>query len=101
MWTAWDKPGLGHLRLAVRDSGVVADGLVLGVAEGCAFRIAYEVRCDADWRVRATRVGVPLDRSQSALPSLNELSETPSSLAILWATLMFGEERTQGGRLIV
>jgi uncharacterized protein len=59
MWMAWDKPGLGHLRMAVRDSGVVADGLVLGMAEGRPFRIAYDVRCDADWRVRATRVGVP------------------------------------------
>ncbi len=59
MWSAWDGPGLGHLRLAVRDSGVVADGLVLGVAERAPFRIAYEVRCDANWRVRAARVGVP------------------------------------------
>ena len=59
MWSAWRRPGLGHLRLAVRDSGVVADGLVLGVAEGRPFRIAYDVRCDADWRVRAARVGVP------------------------------------------
>jgi hypothetical protein len=59
MWSAREEPGLGHLRLAVRDSGVVADGLVLGVDEGHPFRIAYEVRCDANWRVRATRVGVP------------------------------------------
>jgi hypothetical protein len=59
MWWAWDGPGLGHLRLAVRESGVVADGLVLGVADGRSFRLAYEVRCDAHWRVRAARVGVP------------------------------------------
>ena len=59
MWSAWDRPGLGHLRLAVRESGVVADGMVLGVEEGRPFRLAYEVRCDADWRVRAARVGVP------------------------------------------
>ena len=59
MWWAWDDPGLGHLRLAVRDSDVVADGLMLGVAEGRPFRLAYEVRCDAHWRVRAARVGVP------------------------------------------
>lgn len=26
MWSAWEKPGLGYLRLAVRESGVVADG---------------------------------------------------------------------------
>jgi uncharacterized protein len=59
MWWAWDGPGLGHLRLAVRESGVVADGLVLGVAEGRPFRIAFDVRCDRLWRVRYARVGVP------------------------------------------
>jgi len=59
MWWAWDGPGLGHLRLAVRDSVVVADGVVLGVSDGHPFRLAYGVRCDAYWRVRAARVGVP------------------------------------------
>jgi hypothetical protein len=59
MWWAWDGPGLGHLRLAVRESGVVADGVVLGVTEGRPFRLAYEVRCDRLWRVRHARVGVP------------------------------------------
>jgi hypothetical protein len=59
MWSAWDGPGLGHLRLAIRDSGVVADGLVVGVAEGQPYRLSYEVRCDRLWRVRAARVGVP------------------------------------------
>ena len=59
MWSAWHGSGLGHLRLAVRESGVVADGLVLGVADGHPFRLSYEVRCDPYWRVRAARVGVP------------------------------------------
>ena len=59
MWSAWDGPGLGLLRLSVREGGVVADGLVLGVAEGRPFRLAYDIRCDARWRVRAARVGVP------------------------------------------
>lgn len=59
MWWAWDGPGLGHLRLAVRDSGASADGLILGVTDGRPFRLAYEVRCDAYWRVRSARVGVP------------------------------------------
>jgi uncharacterized protein len=58
MWSAWQGPGLGHLRLAVRESGVVADGLVLGVDDGRPFRLSYEVRCDPYWRVRAARVGV-------------------------------------------
>ena len=59
MWWAWNDPGLEHLRLAVRDSGAVADGVVLGVADGRPFRLAYEVRCDSRWRVRYARVGTP------------------------------------------
>jgi uncharacterized protein len=59
MWSAWEKPGLGHLRLAVRESGIVADGMVLGMEEGRPFRLSHEVRCDPYWRVRAVRVGVP------------------------------------------
>jgi hypothetical protein len=51
---------LGHLRLAVRDSGVVANGVVLGVAEGHPFCVAYEVRCDANWQVRYWKLGLPL-----------------------------------------
>ena len=31
LWSAWDEPGLEHVRLAVGESGVVGDGLVLGV----------------------------------------------------------------------
>ena len=59
MWSAWEGPGLEHLCLTVLDDGVVADGMVLGAAEGHPFRIAYAVRCDASWRVRAVRVGSP------------------------------------------
>ena len=59
MWSAWEGPGLGHLRLELRNSGVVADGLVLGLAEWRPFRLAYGVRCDTLWRVRYARVGVP------------------------------------------
>lgn len=59
MWSAWDDPGLEHLRLMVHDDGVVADGIVIGISQGRPFRVAYEVRCDASWRARAVRVGVP------------------------------------------
>src|SRR3712207_2803474 len=59
MWSAWDAPGLGHLHLEMHNDGVVADGIVIGATEGRPFRVAYEVRCDVGWRVRAVRVGVP------------------------------------------
>ena len=85
MWSAWDGPGLGHLRLAVRGSGVVADGIVLGVEEGQPFRLAYEVRCDAYWRVRATRVGVPSESPKVELLSDGEGNWTgPDGLAVTY-----------------
>src|SRR5918997_144764 len=58
MWSAWDAPGLGHLHLAMHKDGVIADGIVIGVAEGRPLRVAYEVRCDSSWRVRVVRVGI-------------------------------------------
>jgi uncharacterized protein len=72
MWRAWEESGLGHLRLAVPNGGVIADGIVLGLAEGCPFRLAYEVRCDAYWRVRYARVGVPGEPPKTELLSDGE-----------------------------
>jgi hypothetical protein len=71
MWSAWDAPGLGHLHLAMHNDGVVADGIVIGVAEGRPFRVGYEVRCDVSWRVQAVRVGVP----RSEVPDVELLSD--------------------------
>ena len=71
MWSAWDAPGLGHLHLAMHKDGVIADGIVIGVAEGPPFRVAYEVRCDSSWRVRAIRVGNP----GSEVPGVDLLSD--------------------------
>jgi len=59
-WTPWAGPGLEHLRLTEDAAGVLADGLVIGVAEGGPFRARYRVRCDAAWRVREVTVD-PLD----------------------------------------
>jgi uncharacterized protein len=85
MWSAWDEPGLGHLRLAVRDSGVVADGMVIGVTQGRAFRLAYEVRCDPYWRVRAARVGVPGEPPKVELLSDGEGNwTTPDGRAVMY-----------------
>lgn len=58
IWEFVPWPGIEHLRLTVRDDGVVADGLVVGVDEGAAFRARYEVRCDAAWRVREVRAAL-------------------------------------------
>ncbi len=58
MWSAWDAPGLEHLRLVMHNNGVVADGTAMGATEGRPFSVVYEVRCDVGWRVRAVRLGV-------------------------------------------
>jgi hypothetical protein len=79
MWSAWDAPGLEHLRLAMHNDGVVADGIVLGLTEGRPFRVAYEVRCDVGWRVRTVRVGVP----GSEQPGVNVRSDGEGN----WTTL--------------
>jgi len=59
MWAPWDGPGLEHLRLIVEGSGSRADGLILALADdGSPFRLSYEVRGDAGWRVREVRVEI-------------------------------------------
>lgn len=72
-WSAWSGPGTEHLLLAVGDDGVVADGLVVGAAEGEPFRTHYEVRCDAGWRTREVRVSAP--GSGSSTPTIDLLSD--------------------------
>src|SRR5215212_6298938 len=59
MRAPWEGPGLEHLRLVTSGSGVVANGLVIGLEAGRPFRIGYEVRCDGRWRVREVRVAAP------------------------------------------
>lgn len=58
IWAAAEGAGFEHLRLAWDDSGVVADGLVVVEADGTLFRARYDVRCDAEWRVRSVRVAM-------------------------------------------
>jgi uncharacterized protein len=64
MWIPWDGPGLQHLRLRVGESGIVADGVVIGEEDGVAFRARYVVCCDPAWRTREMIVD-PLDGRDS------------------------------------
>ena len=56
LWRPWSGPGLEHLRLTRRGAQNVADSLVIVVDAGRVYRVAYDVRCDARWRVRELRV---------------------------------------------
>jgi len=59
-WASWDGRGLEHLRLRVGESGIEADGVVVGDEDGVAFRARYVIRCDPGWRTREVIVD-PLD----------------------------------------
>lgn len=63
MWALREGPGLEHLRLRVGESGIEADGVVVGEEDGTAFRARYVVRCDPGWRARELVVD-PLDGSE-------------------------------------
>ncbi len=54
MWAPVRAPGFEH---CVTKAGA-ADGLVLGVREGAAFRARYAIEWDTAWRVRIVRVEV-------------------------------------------
>jgi uncharacterized protein len=58
LWTPWAGPGLEHLHLVQSDDMILADGLIIGVAEedGQPFRAHYTIQCDAGWRVRELRI---------------------------------------------
>ena len=52
LWAAQADTGLEHCYLRHSAAEIVADGLVIGVEEGIAFRIRYQVCCDLGWQVR-------------------------------------------------
>jgi hypothetical protein len=52
IWKNQADTGLEHFYLQRDDEEIIADGVVIGVEEGAAFRIRYQVRCDLNWRVR-------------------------------------------------
>jgi uncharacterized protein len=73
LWTPWDGPGLEHLYLVQNDELILADGLIIGVAEddGRPFRARYTIQCDARWRVRELRIDM-LDAANRRLDLMSD-----------------------------
>src|SRR5689334_5707421 len=73
MWAPWEAPGLEHLRLVQRDDLILADGLIVGVAEedGRPFRARYTIQCDARWHVRELRIDM-LDAANRRLDLMSD-----------------------------
>lgn len=58
LWASWNAPGLEHLRLEIGSETISVNGAIIAVFEGEAFRVSYQIACDAAWRVRELRVVV-------------------------------------------
>jgi hypothetical protein len=66
MWVPWQGPGLEQLQLTQYDGGMLADGVIIGVADDQPFRARYTIQCDAGWSVREVRIDM-LDESNRRL----------------------------------
>jgi hypothetical protein len=56
MWAATAWPGIEHTELRERPDAIEVDGLVVARVDGEAVRLAYRLRCDADWTTRRLEV---------------------------------------------
>ncbi len=65
LWTPLQQAGLEQLDLVENDTGVVADGLVLGIEHAIPFRLWYQVRADRDWNVRECFLQVGGEKGQA------------------------------------
>ena len=73
LWIPWDGPGLEHLRLVQSDDLILADSLIIGVAEEDRrpFRARYTIQCDACWHVRELRIDM-LDAANRRLDLMSD-----------------------------
>ena len=117
IWRPWDGRGLEHLRLRVGESGVEADGIVIGEEDGAAFRARYVIVCYPGWRTREVildpldgRASLHLrsdgegnwsDASGRSIPELKgctdvDLSATPFTNTLPIRRLDLGQEESSG-----
>jgi hypothetical protein len=66
MWMQWNNLGMEQLHLENGNSGNNADGVVVGIKEGRAFRIRYQIDTDSQWRVQQLKIEL-LNRNSKKL----------------------------------
>ena len=64
-WTPLQQIGLEQLHLVENQTGVVADGFVLGIENTTPFRLWYQVRTDSNWNVRECLLQVGGEKGQT------------------------------------
>jgi uncharacterized protein len=55
-WQAWSGEGIEHLVLDERPGEIVAEAVIIGTAGDEAIAARYQIRCDAQWRVRKAEI---------------------------------------------
>jgi uncharacterized protein len=66
-WEDWSGDGLQHLVLREGPEKVVAEAVVLGMAEERPFAARFRIVCDGAWRVRSAEAGLVGDDQRIAL----------------------------------
>lgn len=66
LWSNQEATGLEHCYSRYSAAEIMADGLVIGVEDGVAFRIRYQVCCDLGWQVRKVVV-TSLDETEQTI----------------------------------
>jgi uncharacterized protein len=64
-WSSLQQVGLEQLHLVENETGVVADGLVLGSDQATPFRLWYQVQTDSTWYVRECFLQVGGEQGQT------------------------------------
>ena len=72
-WEAEAGSGLEHLILHVDDSGVYADGTVIGNRFGTPYAARYHVKCDPAWRLQEVSATMPDGRRMALTVSEDAL----------------------------
>ena len=86
-WTPLQQTGLEQLHLVENETGVVADGLVLGIEHATPFRLWYQVRADSDWNVRECLLQVGGEKGQSLHLSTDSLGHWTDATGNAYSSL--------------
>jgi len=86
-WTPLELPGLEQLHLVENETGVVADGLVLGTEHATPFRLWYQVRADSAWNVRECLLQVSGEKDQAVHLSTDGQGHWTDAAGVACSTL--------------
>ncbi len=87
LWTPLQQIGLEQLHLVENDTGVIADGLVLGIEHATPFRLWYQVQTDSDWHVRECHLQVGGEKGQALHLFPDGLGYWTDAAGIAYSTL--------------